>query len=862
MLCRVVTVSLLLLSITGLSSAMAFDADGDRAERLFLRQLTERQLFDLAEQYCREQMNRTLETDLQALWQLRLCQTLQKHAWFAAAVDRDALLNQSLEQLTDFLDDNTSTPARQFELRLEQARILGQSVRMRIYVSEAGHLFGRGQQIVLAPGKDAKSVGLDPSLITVANRAIAITEALLEQLDQLRQDLTPDLLRRLRDDGRLVLAELHSLKWQMQLSFRNSVDDADNTLRDAEILLNLVVRGVGNGDVKSKAGWLSAELALRSGDLEQFGLKTISPIGLSSPHRPLTLLRVRALLRQQEASDALQVLSTSNDATVLARQQLSWLRLEAHLGQLELASLLDDPALLTEAAAAFTVAHGQLRPVLRGVFDECAGRTVQRFHLVNEVGVEVANILEQVDDLHVATDTVAALRLIDLALSRLPTKEYDRPRAGLLLRAGELLIAERKWSEARSRLTGSATLYGHMGESSRHAAADLLKIFTLAQLSAQNTQQDSTVSSQEYVAALENHLSAFADQPTARRAQQWLLQQIRATDPHRAAVLVLSMMDDAATADRELELLLDCGRLLAAVSPLQKRKARSDTMSMFRARAISIGSRLDEFEKVDLAPLWLRMLSFTIAEESSADIDWIDVNKRLQTVLGRLSLPRLRQRPELMEQFVVVEAVTAARTASTEDRLDRAVTNLLTLGDEGLMNSIQSLRTQFANDQPVVGDVWLARTTETLVRHLLTEEETPLTAKTVLFVLPVAVSATKLTGQHQLQDEILQAVAERSFDNATLLRIADTMVVADSPKEPAATTSPGARRFWLMISESNASGSDSWLEASLQLAKISILQQKRGEARRRLGLVQALYPKWGSADRLRRAAELTRQLQQ
>ncbi len=860
MLCYITSAPLILLMTASLHAALAFDAERDRAERLFLHQLTERQLFDLAEQYCRQQMIRSPETDVQGRWQLRLCQTRQKHAWYAAAVDRNELLNQSLEQLTDFLKDRTPNPGRQLELRLQQARILGQSVRMRIYLSEAGHLFGREKRHVLTGGNELNSVRLEPSLIAVANRGIAIAEALLEQLDQLRKDLTPDMARRFRNDGRLVLAELHSLKWQLQLSSEHSADDADSTLRDAETLLNLIMRSTRDRDVKSMAGWLSAEVALRSGDDEQFNLKVSNQSASSSLDRPFTLLRVRALLRQQEASDALQLLSTSPDATTLARQQLSWLQMETLLGRIELASLLHDSTLLKKSTAAFTAAHGELRPILRGVFRECVERTVQRFHLVTEVGAEVANLVEQVEYVHAAKGVAAALRLIDVAISRLPTKEYDRPRAGLLLRAGELLIEARKWSEAHSRLASSAILYERLGESSRHAAADLLKVFTLAQLSAEPTPQHPTVSSQEYLAALENHLSTFEDQPTASRAQQWMLQQVRAADPLRAAVLVLSMVDNAANADGELELLLDCGRLLAAV-PLRQHDRRAEAMKLFRERASNISARSDEFEEVHLAPLWLRLLTLTAAEDSSGARDWNDVDKRLHAVLSQLPLSRLRQDTELFEQFVVLEAVTAARTASTVARLDRAVTNLLTLTDESLVNSIKSLHALFTNDEPVVGDVWLARTTESLVRRLLAEEESQLTAKTVLLVLPVAVSAANLTGQHQLRDQILQSVTEQSFDNSILLNIADTLVLADNAKQPEAATSPGVRRFWLMVIRSNASGSDSWLEASLQLAKISAQQQKHDEARRRLGVVQALYPNWGSADRLRRAAELTRQLQ-
>jgi tetratricopeptide (TPR) repeat protein len=842
-------------------SAAGAESEGDRAERLFIRQLTERQLFDLAEQHCRQRMLRAPDTDRQAQWQLRLCRTHLEHAWFAAALDRRQLLNHALQQLTDFLKDNVPTPARQFELRLHQARVLGQSIRMRIYLSEAGNLFGRGNQTEHTGGLKPIFDRLDPSLITVANRGIAITEGLLAQLDQIRADLSPKLAREFLNDGRLVSAELHCLKFQLQLSSEKGAADADNTLRDAETLLNLILRGVGNQNTKTLARWLSAELALWTGDSEQFNLKVSNQELLSDDDHQLTLLRVRSLLHQREASAASTLLSTSPKATAKAGQHLAWLQLEALLGRLELASQLQDPAFLKEATVAFATAHSNLRPALRGVFVECVERTVERFHLVAEVGTKVADVVEQVEFTHASGDVAAALRLIEVAISRLSTTQYDRPRAGLLLRAGEMLIDERKWNEALIRLNSSAVLYESLGESSRHAAADLLKVFTMAQLSAQGNQQGPAVTSQQYLSAIETHLSKFADQPTASRAQLWLLRHVRATDPLRAAMIALSMMDDVGDVDRKLELLLDCGRLLAAAPTVNPDVGRVDALQLFRKRANTMMSRSGEIEEVDLAPLILRVLSFRVAVQAPGSLDWTAVNTELSSVMSQFSMSRLHEDMELFEQIAVLEAVTAARIASTQDRLDAALQQLLTLNGLSLVNSIKSLHDQFSNDQPAAGDVWLARATESLIRRLLAEQGPRLTAKTALFVLPVVITATQLTGDHKLHDEILQAITEQSFDNSILLNIADTLVLADGATERTEAINPGVRRFWLNINESNPPGSDSWLEASLQLAKISALEQKPDEAIRRLGVVQALYPGWGSAARKQRAVELTVRLE-
>ncbi len=851
--------ALVLLSISHLPGAGAYDADGDRADRLFLRQLTERQLFDLAEQHCVQQMLRSPDVDQQAQWQLRLCRTYQQHAWFAASVDREELLNQSLEQLTDFLHGNVPSAVRQLELRLQQARILGQSIQMRIYVAEAGHLFGRhdGAGATVAP--ELANDKPDASLIPVANSAIVIAESLLEQLDGIQKDLEPKMVQRFRADGRLALAELYSLKWQLQLWSKKSADDADDTLRQAETLLNLTSKTVGSIATKSAARWIAAELALKAGDNVNFDLRIGGLTPSSHPHQPAALLRVRALLSQQEATEASRLLSTSHDATALARQHLLWLQLEALLGRLELVSQLNDPLLLADATAAFRTAHRKLQPTLRGVFLDCVERTVQRFHLVREVGGEIANMVEQVEYVRATKDAAAALRLIDVAIGRLPTTDYDRPRAALLLRAGEFLIEERKWAEAHKRLSESALLYARIGASSRCAAADLLKIFALAQLS---TQGDPAATSQDYVAAIEQHISNFAEQPTARRARQWLLQHIRSNDPLRAAMLVFDMLNGAENNDRELELLLDCGRLLSAVPTEGRDDNRLKAIHMFTEHAQQLTERSEQFEETGLAALALRMLSFDVGEQAPGSLDWHNVNLRLEQLRGHLPSSILSQDVELLEQFVILDAVTAARTASPETRLQTALQNLLALPVTKLANAITFLHSQFVNDNPVVGDPWLARATGSLVRQLLEEEKPNLAAQTVLFVLPPVVSASNLTGQYELQDEILAAVTEHTFDNSILISIADTLTTAGVAQQRTTASSPGVRRFWLKVMEANPPGSDSWLEASFQLAKISALHDQPAAAKRRLGVVQALYPEWGSAARKRSAAELTKQLQQ
>ena len=153
--------------------------------------------------------------------------------------------------------------------------------------------------------------------------------------------------------------------------------------------------------------------------------------------------------------------------------------------------------------------------MLKGVFREAAERTATRFTLVSEVGVEVADLVEQVEVQRSKNDSPTALRLIKQALAKL-APDSQRPRAALLLRAGEIHLANGSWTDASRDLVAAELLFGKQQMSAEQAAADLLQIYALGQ-------QMSTVpelSNSGYVAKLEEHLVRFPEEATANRARE------------------------------------------------------------------------------------------------------------------------------------------------------------------------------------------------------------------------------------------------------------------------------------------------------------------------------------------------------
>jgi hypothetical protein len=66
--------------------------------------------------------------------------------------------------------------------------------------------------------------------------------------------------------------------------------------------------------------------------------------------------------------------------------------------------------------------------------------------------------------------------------------------------------------------------------------------------------------------------------------------------------------------------------------------------------------------------------------------------------------------------------------------------------------------------------------------------------------------------------------------------------------------------LWNGVAARQRQGSATWLECSLQLARLEFLLGDNDKVQRRLAVVELLYPEWGDADRRARAAQLKSQL--
>lgn len=835
---------------SGAANSLVFanDAARQREDDLFIRNLTERGLHGLAEHHCREMRNRAPTADAKAEWQIRLAAVYEQHAWFADATSRQELLNQCVDELNEFLTKNPVSPESELRLRFQQVRTIRTSVRVAFVITEAGHLSAAGRNAFLS-GTDRP---IDPTehFENVQN-GIELIEKSLQQLENIRSELPAGAVRNLREEARLLLAELYLLKSRFhekegQQHIRESRDKASE-------LLNLIMRSAGTPGTKYSARWFLAELFLLSdsGDEFEAQIRLLQSVRRTAEQPLPEFLMVRHVLKQQEAERARQLLQDADAGTALQRQQTEWLRLESLLVLRQLAEQLDDPQLIAETSQQFVSTSQQTQGLTSGVFGDAINLVIRRFELVEAVGVSVADLIEQVDLRRSQGKTEEALQLIEFTLQQLPPEGPDHSRAALLLHAGEVLIDLRRWEAAHQKLAEAAKLFGTSQRPSEQATADLLRIFAMAQLLAS---KNAAISRQQYTDALEQHLSRFTDEPTVRTARQWLLRIIENDRPSDAVTLLQSMLSEEEDVRAKTQLLEHTGRLLTSCPETEQSRQQADAFrNSVRVLAENNNALGPAFAVVAFYALELEL-------RSAHDTDWEQKRKQLDKLNADLALmdKPLPKAKNIRQRLALLNTVATARTRQNVSRESQRQA-VLQLPPEQHATAVEFLYSHYADEKPVAGNQWLAQISDALLRQLV---QRPASPARLSRWLRIASRNTALTGNADVRNQILANVSRLQLSPEELQNFAESL--ADSPSVSSGSRASSDKasitaqmNFWRQVLATSAQGTDSWLEASLRLAGFSAAIGETAAARRHIGVVETLYPNWGSEERQRRAKKLT-----
>ena len=162
-------------------------ADG---ERDFVKQLQAKQFYDLAEQFCERQSENCRTADDRAAWQLMLADSREQHAWILKEPGRTQLLTHVVQTITTFVRNEPPRAELDLLLRVRQIEILATIARIDATVSEFG-----------------PKAGPSPLAAQAITEGWQQSQAMLEQIDQIRKVIESSVAKAARDRTRYVAAE-------------------------------------------------------------------------------------------------------------------------------------------------------------------------------------------------------------------------------------------------------------------------------------------------------------------------------------------------------------------------------------------------------------------------------------------------------------------------------------------------------------------------------------------------------------------------------------------------------------------------------------------------------------------------------
>jgi tetratricopeptide (TPR) repeat protein len=538
----------ILACLAAVSCGSAGAQIADVAQQKFVRQLMDRQLYGMAESYCLNRLEQANTPATQAQWVLLLTDCWHHRSWREESGSRQSLLNLTATRITEFLQSNVVPPVLELRLRLQQSRSLLLMVQQDAFIDDAGRLSRGAPSVPAAAAMASRSKQQAVHLQTAQD----VVDALLLQLEQIRRDLDAVAVRVIRNEARILLADIH-LQQALQVQ---SAERRERHLQQAEEIAESLVKASTDIDVPQTARRILVSVLAARGQTESAGLRAealrASAVGARQEMAALRT-EVRLLLSEQQASQALSLLQSWKvpDITVLAEWQ--YLTAEAHLAVYELVDQLDRPGEQDSAIESCRNAFRRARANATGVWLEATQVAESRFQNVQLMGVTAADLSETVNELVAAGQSEQASKHLDGVLQSLPARLVGTAAHGTLLaRRGELAVAALDYDNAVPLLTRALEM---VSNTALAAPTDLLRCFALGQ---QWKQRAEDMRLREvYESALREHIEAYGAQPTVVDARRWLILLYTESAPIAAAQQHLALMQDLSEpAEQTLQLSL------------------------------------------------------------------------------------------------------------------------------------------------------------------------------------------------------------------------------------------------------------------------------------------------------------------
>ena len=881
-------------------------ADGARE---FVQQLSDRGLFELAEQFCLRQFSSLKNPGERAEWELILSECQEQHAWHMDEDSRMGMIHQSAQRISEFLKSNTPAAEHDIRLRVRQLELIVAAGQMEAIIQAPLSNMSPDASVndtVRDSRNRLPNRSISPGtqrILDAIQQAETSSHALLKQIDEIRKEIDSDVVRMARERIRTALAEMAFAKAQLSPPAERS-----DLIKQADALAEPLIKSVTDEQLRFRARTLTAETLLAQNDFAAFKLRygNLASIARTADEKTsVTAIHIRALLEQNQPSEALQEYVNASQNGLALTQELQVLRLQSLLQLMELLSQLDASQQRTDleqnTADEFQQLKDKTTQLTSGVWRQRCVRLIEHFERVRQVGPEAAYTLEVAASLVESGDLKGASVLLQSVLST-PGTQQSRNVAAILMQSGHLAIRLQDWTAAANDIGRAKDLYNKEQDRAGAAAADLLRMYVLGQQ--WNLDPAAGVTEEIYQTAINEHLRLFSDQPTVRQAREWRARLLSNSDPQQAAEELLALAAElevrqevthqaTAAATDHLNLLSLAGDfLLEAISVNSVSIAPSSLETANRWKSLTRKfaeecqrteagqSESAEFQK---ALLHSQQTGLVLFQTMGSDTNWKMIDTQARD--GLAAVVKIPDRSHTSEQNTSVKlsesdlekAVAHARQVChamivlssirqladlTEYQESRSV--LISLSITERLSVAQLLIRQIpSNGASIPGDEPLARFLIELVNQPKDAVENvglnvDVRLQQLRLLQTLGRAAASMAAFERALDELLRS-------NLSDAQLTSLMEIINSTSTPnavkAANQAATTRRFWQTLYKRSKPGDDRWLEASLQLAILAEADGQAKESTRILAVVSVLHPNWGTPVRKAKADELRKRLE-
>ena len=806
----------------------------------FLKELNSRQLYDLAADYAQERVRRSGNVEAQAYWISQLATVSQLRTWEESNANRQALTQQAVESITDFVTENTVQPETNLALRLNQIEVLLNLAHINQLLYTVGH---RG------PQSDAVRA-VSTEVLPLIAQGTEHAEALLKQLKINRGQLESRRAAMLREQGNHITVALAVLRYQSSRSALPADAARSNEEERLKERLKALTRGARMPKTRQGVEVMLAELQIAAHDFEALNL-TLRKRDSSLTLRQRRALAIRSMIRQGNATEALQQSSErslaqgGNELSVLQLESLLLLRMQADdLQDLELQERSNDEF---ARRSSITMDWGE------SVWKDAAVRIIQRYHLVETVGAEVATLVEHVESLRVAGKLEDAFLELRRALRLLPLRASSQSQAAIHLRMGELLIAQERWEQALPLLQRATELFVDAERPAPAASADLLEVFCIGQQWRMSPQDESL--KEAYFRGLVQHRRHWEDESTYQQSTEWLVQLTQQIDPLFAADILAQHATNSETINERVSCLSELGEQLESAryftTPTRSSKKWGELVGELQAQCKELDLTIADLTDQS-ARLLLLQASLTTNSETSWET-WNELHPRLERVQTAI----VDIDPVTHRRLNRLLLLTTARTSTDTMTLKNQQKACFAATETHRLMTARQLATFLSNSgRTKPGDGLIVTTIEQLLTSHLAEAKSP---SELSEMLSLTIQISRVTGNETLKARLLERIFSLNLTAKQTTDIATELMMSDTPLDQQGTSR--LKEFWKHIHSEREEGSDLWLESCLQLARIQAQQDKQPEAVRQLRVTSVIYPEWGSVDRRQRVDNLLREWQ-